>query len=148
MSPGRTVRPEASMTSAPAVPSRSGPVVTRSIRPSSITMVVSRTGARPVPSISVPPRSTIMTRSPSQARVTGAAATQPLHALDHRLDVQLPVGLVAKLLVAAHHVGQDPLGLAPRGVHAQLDVTGRRLGRHAGVEALLRLPAHQHQVVA
>src|SRR5262245_170752 len=145
MSPGSTVRPEASMTSAPAVPLTSDPVVTRSIRPSSITMVASRTGARPLPSISVPPRSTIMTPSPSQARVAGAAASQPLHALDHRLDVQLLVGLVAKLLVAAHHVGQDPLGFAPRRVHAELDVVRGGLGRHPGVEPLLRLTPHQDQ---
>src|SRR5262245_20205221 len=117
MSPGSTVRPEASMTSAPAVPRTSDPVVTRSNRPSSTTMVASRTGARPLPSISVPPRNTIMTRSPSQTRVAGTAPAHPLHALDHRLDVQLLVGLVAKLLVAAHHVGQDPLGLTPGGVH-------------------------------
>src|ERR1700752_2692545 len=148
MSPGSTVRPEASMTSASAVPLTSGPVPTRSIRPSSMTMVASRTGARPLPSISVPPRSTIMTRSPSQACVAGAAAAQPLHTLDHRLDVQLPVGLVAKLLIAAHHVRQDPLGLAPRRVHTELDVARGRLGRHPGVEALLRLAAHQHQAVA
>src|SRR5262245_56072680 len=136
------------MTSAPAVPLTSGPALTRSIRPSSITTVTPRTGARPLPSISVPPRSTIMTRSPSQACVAGAAAAQPLHALDHRLDVQLLVGLVAKLLVAAHHVRQDPLGLAPGCVHAELDVSRGRVGRHPRVEALLRLAAHQHQVVA
>src|SRR5262245_2554658 len=135
------------MTSAPAVPFTSGPVPTRSIRPSSITMVASRTGARPLPSISVPPRSTIMMRSRSQARVAGTAAAQPLQALAPRFDVQLLVGLVAKLLVAAHHVRQDPLGLAPRCVHAELDVARGGLGRHPGVEALLRLATHEHQVV-
>src|SRR5580765_4840523 len=117
--PGSTVRPETSITSAPAGPLTSGPVVTRSIRPSSTTMVASRTGARPVPSIRVPPLSTIIAapssppRSASQAGVAGRRAPQPLHALDHRLDVQLPVGLAAKLLVAAHDVRQNSLGLAP-----------------------------------
>src|SRR3989475_423274 len=57
MRPGSTVRPEASITSAPAGQLPLGPaVVTASIRPLSMCTTASRTGGAPVPSISMPAR--------------------------------------------------------------------------------------------
>src|SRR5438034_7768542 len=58
------------------------------------------------------------------------------------------VELVPELLVATHHVRQDALGVAPRGVDAELDVARGVLGAHARVEALARLPPDRHEVVA
>src|SRR6266849_9403914 len=57
MSPGSTVRPDASITSVPAGQLPLGPaVVTASIRPFSICTTASRTGGAPLPSIKVPAR--------------------------------------------------------------------------------------------
>src|SRR6266850_7062716 len=57
MSPGSTVRFEASITSVPAgQPPPGEAVVTASIRPLSIWITASRTGGAPVPSIRVPAR--------------------------------------------------------------------------------------------
>src|SRR5882724_11661929 len=57
MSPGSTVRPDASITSVPAGQLPLGAaVVTASIRPLSIWITASRTGGAPVPSIKVPAR--------------------------------------------------------------------------------------------
>jgi hypothetical protein len=57
MSPGSTVRPEASITSVPDGQPPLGPaVVTASIRPLSIWIIASRTAGAPVPSIKVPAR--------------------------------------------------------------------------------------------
>src|SRR6266567_56969 len=66
MRPGRIVFPVTSSTSVPAGQGPA-PVVTASMRPSRRTIVVSRTGAAPVPSISVAPRSTLM-ESPSAGK--------------------------------------------------------------------------------
>src|SRR6185436_13966250 len=54
MRPGRMVAPATSTTSAPGAQFAAGPVTTASTRPSLITRLASRTGGRPVPSISVP----------------------------------------------------------------------------------------------
>src|SRR5919204_4007993 len=56
MRPGSTVIPATSITSALDGHVAAAPVVTVSMRPSVMMIVASRTGARPVPSISVPPR--------------------------------------------------------------------------------------------
>src|SRR5881296_751679 len=57
MSPGSTVRFDASITSVPAGQPPLGPaVVTASIRPLSIWITASRTAGAPVPSIKVPAR--------------------------------------------------------------------------------------------
>src|SRR6516165_9478871 len=68
MSPGSTVRVEASITSVPAgQPAPGVPVVTASIRPLSIWIAASRTAGAPVPSIRVPARMIFM------ALLSGAA---------------------------------------------------------------------------
>src|ERR1043165_4125927 len=54
MRPGRMLAPLTSTTSALVGHVAPGPVATASTRPSSITRLASRTGDRPVPSISVP----------------------------------------------------------------------------------------------
>src|SRR5262245_5023460 len=54
MRPGRMVAPATSTTSVLAGQLAAGPVATASTRPSLITRLASRTGGRPVPSISVP----------------------------------------------------------------------------------------------
>src|SRR5213083_515380 len=84
----------------------------------------------------------------SQTRVVGRPAAEPLHAIEHAPEVQGQVELVPELLVAAHHVRQDALGVAPRGIDAEPDIGRGVLGVHAGVEALLRLPMDRHEVVA
>src|SRR5262245_10107545 len=131
MSPGRTVRPEASMTSVPAGQLWPGvAVVTAPMRPLSIWITASRTGAAPVPSISVPTRTIFV--------VLVEAAT-----LDRLLDLLALRALVFDhlvreiVLVNVRHVGHglsaDPL----RG--DQLDVVEPGVG----VEAALRGDAAQ-----
>src|ERR1041384_7601923 len=61
MSPGMTVMPEASMTSPRAL--EGAPGVIASMRPSRSVIVTSRTGAAPVPSMSVPARTMVMGNS-------------------------------------------------------------------------------------
>src|SRR5206468_5354782 len=75
----------------------------------------------------------------SETGVVGRPAAEPLHAVEHAGQVQGQVQLVPELLIAAHHVRQDALGVAPRGVDAELDVARGLLGGHAGFEALARL---------
>src|SRR5205809_6092261 len=84
----------------------------------------------------------------SQTRVVGRPAAEPLHAVEHPWQVQGLVELVPELLVATHHVRQDALGVAPRGVDAEFDVARGVLGAYARVEALARLPPDRHEVVA
>src|SRR5262245_5835742 len=68
MSPGSTVRFDASITSVPDGQPAAGPaVVTASIRPLSIWITASRTAVAPVPSIRVPARTIFM------ALLSGAA---------------------------------------------------------------------------
>src|SRR5215471_15601356 len=73
MSPGSTVRFDASITSVPDGQPVPGPaVVTASIRPLSIWISASRTAGPPVPSINVPARTIFM------ALLSGAAPGGPL----------------------------------------------------------------------
>src|SRR5262245_37474214 len=58
--PGRMVLPDTSVTSASFGQLVAPDVVTASMRSSRTTIATSRTGAAPVPSISVPPRRTFM----------------------------------------------------------------------------------------
>src|SRR5215470_13106198 len=82
MSPGSTVRPEASITSVPArQPAPGVPVVTASIRPLSIWITASRTAGAPVPSIRVPARIIFMALLP-RAALGGLFARQVLDARD------------------------------------------------------------------
>src|SRR5262249_1679351 len=73
MRPGRMLAPATSTTSAPGAQLASGPVTTASTRPSLITRLASRTGGRPVPSISVPPRRT-STSGPEAVERRGVVA--------------------------------------------------------------------------
>src|SRR6185295_791157 len=68
MSPGRMVAPATSTTSAPGAQFAAGPVTTASTRPSLITRLASRTGGRPVPSMSVPFLRTSMSGSEAVQR--------------------------------------------------------------------------------
>src|SRR5262245_42480261 len=91
MRPGKTVSPVASMTSCDGQ-GPTAPVAMDSMRPSCTTMVASRRGGAPVPSISVAPRRTVIrgllrfrdrisrpeyTPFPVSSRVTAPAATRP-----------------------------------------------------------------------
>src|SRR5215813_5191262 len=104
MSPGSTVRPEASITSVPAgQPAPGVPVVTLSIRPLSIWITAPRTAGAPVPSIRVPAR-TIFMALLSRAALGGFLGLLALHALllDHlvREIVLVDVGDVGRRLPA------------------------------------------------
>src|SRR5437870_10772524 len=70
----------------------------------------------------------------SETGVVGRPAAAPLHAVEHTGQDQGQVQLVPELLVAAHHVRQDTLGVAPRGVDAELDVARGLLGGHRSEE--------------
>ena len=71
MRPGRTVKREASITSASGDPPVLGPaVVTASILPLWMTTAASRTGGAPVPSMSVPARRIVMSSLPCGWRPT------------------------------------------------------------------------------
>src|SRR5262249_38425018 len=77
---------------------------------------------RPTTSSSArPPRRGERQSARSEAGVLAPRAAPALHAFEHPRQIQIEVGLVAELLVAAHDVGQEPLRLAPGGVDAQLD---------------------------
>src|SRR5438552_5076087 len=92
MRPGSTVIPATSITSALDGQVAADPVVTVSTRPSVITTVASRTGVRPVPSISVPPRRTSIVRPPR----SGATATGVYAAAAANLDPASTGALVCK----------------------------------------------------
>src|SRR5262245_38361662 len=130
MSPGSTVRFEASITSVPDGQPAPGPaVVTASIRPLSIWITASRTAGAPVPSIRVPARTIFMALLSAAALdgFLGLLALDPL-VLDHlvREIVLVDVGDVGRRL-PADLLGRD-----------QLDV----VEPHVGIEtALGRGPA-------
>src|SRR6266850_6828787 len=116
MRPGRMVAPPASTTSAPGGQLAAGPVTTASTRPSFSTRLASRTGGRPVPSISVPFFST--STSGSEAVERGGVVADDLAA---DLRGQVPQLAVDVLLgVRPHAVGMREVRAPHDLVHAQL----------------------------
>src|SRR5262245_53034712 len=156
MSPGSTVRFDASITSVPDGQPAPGPaVVTASIRPLSIWITASRIAGAPVPSIRVPAR-TIFMALLSGAALVGFLGLLALEALlfEHlvREIVLVDVGDVGRRL-SADLLGRDQLDVVEPdvGIEAALggglpqpsDAAGpgvvRREGEEPLVEAVHRL---------
>src|SRR5262249_47748745 len=134
MSPGSTVRFDASITSVPAgQPPPGVPVVTASIRPLSIWIAASRTAGAPVPSIRVPARMIFMMLFP-RAAFDVFLDTVALGALllDHLVGevVLVDVGDVR------HRFPPDLLG------RDQLDVVEPDVGIQASLGRGLSQPTH------
>src|SRR5919108_6457921 len=139
MSPGRMVAPATSTISALSGQLAAGPVTTASTRPSSITRLASRTGGRPVPSISVPPRRT--STSASQPVQRGRVVADDLLARRGRQVTELAFDVL--LGVRPHAVGM-------REVRTPHDLVGAQLvdELHADRVGLVRRPALALPVVA
>src|SRR5215471_5544471 len=152
MSPGSTVRLDASITSVPDGQLVAGPaVVTASIRPLSIWITASRTAGAPVPSIRVPARIIFMALLP-RAALGGFLGLLALGALllDHlvRQIVLLDVGDVGRCL-PADLFGRDQLDVVEpdvrvesalgRGLAPPPHASGTGAVRGEGEEALVEL---------
>src|SRR3989442_11370904 len=132
MSPGRIVAPATSTTSAPGAQLAAGPVTTASTRPSLSTRLASRTGGRPVPSISVPPRRT--STSGSQAVERGGVVADDLPPGGGRQVAELALDVL---------LGVGPHAVWMREVGAPHDLVGAELvdQLHADRVGLVRRPA-------
>src|SRR5438093_837285 len=139
MRPGRIVAPWTSTTSAPGGQLAAGPVTTASTRPSLRTRLASRTGGRPVPSISVPPRRT--STSGSEAVERGGVVADDLPPRGGGQLTELAVDVL--LRIGPHAVGM-------REVRAPHDLVGAQLVEqlHADRIGLVRRPALALPVLA
>src|ERR1043166_5286285 len=161
MSPGRIVAPLTSTTSALAGQVAAGPVPTASTRPSLTTRLASRTGGRPVPSISVPFLRT--STSGSEAVERGGVVADDLpprgrgqvaelavdvflrirpHAVGMR-EVRAPHDLVLAQLV--EQLDADRVGLVRRPA-LPLPVLARRHRERQVLELVLPLGVHAPQI--
>src|SRR6185436_14353930 len=159
MRPGSTVSPEASMTSREAGGGPPAPLVMLSMRPSCTTMVASRTGGAPVPSISVAPRRMVIGLAESEAVEARGVLAGDLATHVGRQVSQLPLDVLARVrphavrmrevrsphdLVDAELVEQlhaDRVGLVRRPALA-LPVPGRRHLQREVLELVLPLGVH------
>src|SRR4029453_17771844 len=115
MSPGRTVRPRASITSCEDGHGPVAPVAIDSTRPSCTTIVASRTGGAPVPSMSVGGRRIVIALSELEAvQARGVLAGDPA-AHGRRQVSQLALDVLAR--VRPHAVGMREV----RGPHGLVD---------------------------